>query len=316
MTLERPAPGAAPSSSSSVIERAIAKSGRPPDVEAVRPAPGPAPRPEPVAPPPEPAAAPPGPAAPRLEVDSALLARAGIFTPDSTLNRTTEEFRLIKRAVLERAGRAQADGVANAHLVMITSTREGEGKTFVALNLAFSLAAEQGRRVLLIDADPAKSSVARYLKFEVDYGLTDLLRAGGPHLADAIIPTSIQGLSILPSGQHDHLEAELFASDRMGALLQAFCRASPDSIVILDAPPVLATSEPSSLARHVDQTVLVVEADRTSRAAITEALNLIAICPHIGLVLNKARFRFGAVRFGAYYKPYYRRGKRYPAGRS
>jgi receptor protein-tyrosine kinase len=127
--------------------------------------------------------------------------------------------------------------------------------------------------------------------------------------------TSIRGLSILPSGPPDPLGAELFASDRMGAVLQAFCRASPDSIVILDAPPVLATSEPSSLARHVDQTVLVVEADRTSRAAINEALNLIAICPHIGLVLNKARFRFGAVRFGAYYKPYYRRGKNYPAAR-
>ena len=146
--------------------------------------------------------------------------------------------------------------------------------------------------------------------------MTDLLQERGPDLSDVVIPTSIEALSILPSGRRDHLGAELFASDRMGALLQTFCRASPDSIVILDAPPVLATSEPSSLARHVGQTVLVVEADRTSRAAITEALNLIAICPHIGLVLNKARFRFGAVRFGAYYKPYYRRGKRYPAARN
>ena len=309
--------------SSSSVERAIAKSGRtggfasarPPPEPALQPEPG-APQPGPASPQPELAPARPEPAAPRLEIDSARLARAGIFTPDSTLNRTTEEFRLIKRAVLERAAKARADGVANAHLVMVTSTREGEGKTFVSLNLAFGLAAEQDRAVLLIDADPAKSSIARYLRFEVDYGLTDLLREGGPNLADAIIPTSIRGLSILPSGQPDHLEAELFASDRMGALLQAFCRASPDSIVILDAPPVLATSEPSSLARHVDQTVLVIEADRTSRAAITEALNLIAICPHIGLVLNKARFRFGAVRFGAYYKPYYRRGKRYPVDRS
>jgi receptor protein-tyrosine kinase len=127
--------------------------------------------------------------------------------------------------------------------------------------------------------------------------------------------TSIPGLSIVASGQRDPLGTELFASDRMGALLQTIGRAAPDSIVILDAPPVLATSEPSSLARHVDQTVLVVEADRTSRAAITEALNLIAICPHIGLVLNKARFRFGAVRFGAYYKTYYKPGKRPPAAR-
>ncbi|MGH6895950.1 MAG: AAA family ATPase [Geminicoccaceae bacterium] len=300
--MPRSAPGAGlDTGRSSSVERAIAKSARIAHAGVVRSGSEPAARGEP--------------ASPWLEIDAAMLARAGIFTPDSTLNRTTEEFRLIKRAVLERAGKAQADGVANAHLVMVTSTREGEGKTFVALNLAFSLAAEQGRSVMLIDADPAKSSVGHYLGFEVDHGLTDLLREGGPNLAEVVIPTSIRGLSIVPSGARDHLGAELFASDRMGALLQAFCRTSPDSVVILDAPPVLATSEPSSLARHVDQAVLVVEADRTSRAAITEALNLIAICPHIGLVLNKARFRFGAVRFGAYYKPYYRRGKRYLAAR-
>jgi protein-tyrosine kinase len=79
-----------------------------------------------------------------------------MFTPGTTVNRTTEEFRLIKRVVLERADKARADGIANANLIMVTSTREGEGKTFVALNLAFSLAAERGRLVILVDADPAK----------------------------------------------------------------------------------------------------------------------------------------------------------------
>jgi receptor protein-tyrosine kinase len=295
-----PEAGFDPDRSGSVVERAIAKLGR------IEPAEATPPEPEPLAP---------EPAAHRLTIDSAKLARAGIFTPDSTVTRTAEEFRLIKRAVLERADKAHADGAANANLVMVTSTREGEGKTFVALNLAFSLAAEKDRSVILIDADPAKASIARHLGFDAAHGLMDLLKEGRTHPADAVLATSIEGLSIVPSGERDHLGAELFASDRMGALLQTLTRASPDSIVIIDAPPVLATSEPSSLARHVDQTVVVVEADRTSRAAITEALNLIAICPHIGLVLNKARFRFGAVRFGAYYKTYYRPGKRHAAAR-
>jgi protein-tyrosine kinase len=131
-----------------------------------------------------------------------------------------------------------------------------------------------------------------------------------------VLATSIEGLSIIPAGHHHALGAELFASDRMGALLRAVCIAAPHGIVILDAPPVLATSEPSALARHVDQTVLVVEADKTNRVAIIEALNLIGICPHIGLVLNKARFRFGAVRFGAYYKSYYKPARRHSAARS
>jgi protein-tyrosine kinase len=252
----------------------------------------------------------------RVDIDARRLARGGMFTPGTTVNRTTEEFRLIKRAVLERADKARAEGVANANLVMVTSTREGEGKTFVALNLAFSLAAEQGRSVILVDADPAKSSIAQFLQLQAEHGLIDLLQDDRLQPEDVVLPTSITGLSILPAGPRHALGAELFASDRMAALLHALCVAMPHAILILDAPPVLATSEPSALARHMDQTVLVVEADKTSRAAIIEALNLIGICPHIGLVLNKARFRFGAVRFGAYYKSYYKPGKRHSAARS
>jgi exopolysaccharide/PEP-CTERM locus tyrosine autokinase len=253
---------------------------------------------------------------PKVEIDSRLLARAAIFTPESPVNRTMEEFRLIKRTVVERADKAHGEGSANANLVMVTSTREGEGKTFVALNLAFSLAADPDRSVILIDADPAKSSVAHLLGLEVEHGLTDLLQDGAVALEDVVLPTSVTGLSIVPAGHHHALAAELFASERMGTLLQTLGRVVPHAIVILDAPPVLATSEASALARHADQAVLVIEADKTSRAAIGEALNLIAMCPHIGLVLNKARFRFGAVRFGAYYKKYYRSGSRRSASRT
>jgi protein-tyrosine kinase len=267
-----------------VIERAIAKSARIVHAEGVRPDPEPAPQQEP--------------AVRRLEIDSAMLARAGIFTPESTVNRTTEEFRLIKRAVLGRADQARADGVANADLVMVTSTREGEGKTFVALNLAFSLAAEHGRSVMLIDADPAKSSVAQYLGLEVEHGLTDLLRDGGTSLSDVVIPTSIRGLSIVPAGERDPLSAELFASDRMGALLQTFCRTSPDSIVILDAPPVLATSEPSSRARLSTRPMC-------GQIAIRFSASVIA-----------ARLVRSASTTSTVYKTYYRRGRGYPAGRS
>ena len=310
--------GARPESSrvGSVVERAIAKVGGRTRTARVRPAAEPV---EPVAR--QPDIAQPTSARdlkqPLIEIDSRLLARAAIFTPESTVNRTMEEFRLIKRAVLERADKTQAEGAANANLVMVTSTREGEGKTFVALNLAFSLAADPDRSVILIDADPAKASIAHLLALDVEHGLTDLLQDGAVvDLEDVVLPTSVAGLSIVPAGHHHALAAELFASDRMGTLLHTLGRIAPHAIVILDAPPVLATSEASALARHVDQAVLVIEADKTSRAAIGEALTLIAICPHIGLLLNKARFRFGAVRFGAYYKKYYRPGSRRSASRA
>lgn len=280
--------------SASVIERAIAKL-RGADAE--------------VAPPPSAVAAPHKPD-PRIEIDPERLAGVGIFTPDASVNRTTEEFRLIKRAVLEQAASRQANGSGGGTLLMVTSTREGEGKSFVALNLAFSIAAERDRSVVLVDADPAKSSVAKLLGVETAYGLMDQLEDDVGRPDEILLPTNVEHLAIVPAGRHLALGAELLASDRMGTVLRMLCPPVPGSVVIIDAPPVLATSEPRALARHVDQTILVVEADRTSRAAINEALNLIGICPNIGLVLNKARFRFGVVRFGAYYKSYYKGGKR------
>ncbi len=78
----------------------------------------------------------------------------------------------------------------------------------------------------------------------------------------------------------------------------------PDRIILLDAPPVLATSEPAALAMHVGQIAFVVEASKTSKAAVKESLGLISICPDIGFVMNKMPFQFGVTRFGSYYKTY------------
>ena len=241
----RPPSGARPDGTraGSVVERAIAKLSGRSRAARVRLA---ADRAEPAGRRPHPAQAQPAPdvTAPRVEIDARRLRRAAIFTPESTVNRTMEEFRLIKRAVLERADRARTEGIANANLMMVTSTREGEGKTFVALNLAFSVAAERDRSVILIDADPAKSSIAHLLGLQVEHGLMDLLQDGAVALEDVVLPTSVAGLSIVPGGDHHALGAELFASDRMGTLLHTLGMALPHSIVILDAPPVLATSDP------------------------------------------------------------------------
>ena len=125
----------------SVVERAIAKMSALARASRALPADS---HLEPAGAPVSPALAPPEPARPRrrpvrdpatsrVEIDARRLARAAMFTPGSNVNRTTEEFRLIKRALLERIDKARAEGAANANLVMVTSTREGEGKTFVAL---------------------------------------------------------------------------------------------------------------------------------------------------------------------------------------
>lgn len=240
----------------------------------------------------------------KIQINFKRLESYGIFTPQLGPNRTTEEFRLIKRAALLNMAQARQEGAKNPNLMMVTSARQGEGKSFTAFNLAISIAAETDTTVLLIDADATRSSVAKTLGIQVEEGLLDLLRGNGKAFSDVVLKTDIERLSILPAGQPDPLSTEILAGGQAGELLHEISHRYRDRIVILDAPPVLATSEPSALALHVGQIVFVVDAQRTTKSALKEALNLIHICPRIGFVLNRAEFEIGSARFGSYYQTY------------
>lgn len=89
----------------------------------------------------------------------------------------------------------------------------------------------------------------------------------------------------------------------MKDLVKRLGRAKPNRIVILDAPPVLATTEPIMLAHIVDEVLMVVEADRTAHSAIRSALDLLEPCDNLSLVLNKAAGSKSTEQFGSYYTP-------------
>lgn len=247
----------------------------------------------------------------RAEVDPKRMHAAGIFTADSGFTYITEEFRLIKRSVLLAVSAHREQGSKNSNLIMVTSSREGEGKTFVALNLAVSIAAERDWTVLLVDADLSNPSLLSQLGLHAGKGLVDVLEDATIDVAEVLIRTNVEGLSVLPAGHPHPFSTELLASTRMTRIMAELSERYPDRVIILDAPPVLATSEPSTLAMHIGQIVFVVQARRTSRAAVQEALNLIGICPNIGFVLNKTPFQFGSTRFGSYYKSYRKYYKSY-----
>lgn len=250
----------------------------------------------------------------RVIIDLEKLRAAGGFSPTGLFTRTTEEFRMVKRSVLHNAAKRKEQGSTNGNLIMVTSAREGEGKTFVAVNLAMSIAAERNRNVLLIDADLSKPAIPQRLGIETGAGLVNVLEDPNLDLSSVLLRTNIDGLTILPAGPHHPLASELLASTRMETFMAEVAQRYADRIVILDAPPVLATSEPATLAMHVGQIAFVVETSKTSQAAIKEALGLVSICPDIGFVLNKVPFQFGTTRFGSYYKhygkSYYRASKR------
>jgi exopolysaccharide/PEP-CTERM locus tyrosine autokinase len=172
---------------------------------------------------------------------------------------------------------------------MVTSSLPGEGKTFCAINLAMSIAMELDHTVLLIDADVARPSVLRTLGLPPHRGLMDVLLDDTLDVADVMLRTNVDTLSILPAGTNNPRATELLASQSMNALVDEIANRYPDRIVIFDSPPLLLTSESHVLASNMGQIVLVVESERTTQHAVKESLRQLEGLSNVNLIYNKSR---------------------------
>jgi capsular exopolysaccharide synthesis family protein len=188
-----------------------------------------------------------------------------------------------------------------AKTIVITSTAPGEGKTLVSTNLSAALA-QAGQRTLIIDGDMRRPRVHDVFSRPQEPGLSNVLVATG-RMRDAIRPTNIPGLSVLPAGHIPPNPAELLGSTRYLELIEEL-RHDFDWIVI-DAPPVMAVTDAAVLANSATGVVFVVGADMTSRRNAMSAIeHLQAVrARFIGGVLNRVNLQ----RHGYYYSPYYRK---------
>jgi len=238
--------------------------------------------------------------APAEEVDLAKLAEQGFIVPGGAVTTLLEEFRIVKRAVLEAARKS-----SKAQRVLISSPLPGEGKTFCATNLALAIAGEKDSEVLLVDADFAKPSVLSVLGLSGGAnrsgGLMDALTDPSVQIEKCVVRTDIAGLYVLPAGTSTTSDSEYLNSRRTAEVLDRLTQGAPNRMVIFDSPPALAASPAAELAKHVGQTVLVARADMTGRSAMEDALQLLGSCRDIKLLLNDARFSPSGRRFGAYY---------------
>jgi len=261
-----------------------------------RPAPAPTPPPVPAAPAPAaappaaeaPAAAPPPPP-PQNVIDIPLdkLRAAGFITPNSGTGGVVEEFRLIKRQLMRSAfdedNRVMRE---RGNVIMVTSALPGEGKSFVALNLAISFSLELDFYVLLVDVDNHRHQISTYLGLpKGEAGLVDVLVDQDLQMRDIIRRTSIANLSVIAAGRPRPNGTEILASKNMAGLLDDLTKRYPDRIIVIDVPPLLNSTEGLVLAPHVGQAVVVVEKDRTTKRALNQALDRLRACPEVGCVL-------------------------------
>ncbi len=192
-----------------------------------------------------------------------------------------EQFRMLRTNILfPETGKATRS-------IAVASTSPAEGKSFVAANLAISIAQNIDKYVLLIDCDMRSPSIHQLFGCGPVAGLSNYLLHGQP-LQSLIQKTFIERLSILPGGPEPPNPAELLSSGRMTDLLGEVTQRYSDRFIIIDTPPIQLTSEAQAMVKFVDGVLLVIRFGRTSRSTVTKVAQSIEKDKLLGVVGNFA----------------------------
>jgi len=210
------------------------------------------------------------------------------------------DIRFLKRPLLARLFAPQ-EGEGQRHSLMITSDLPEAGKSFISRNLAASFAQEKMLRVVLVDADPVRRSLSKLMGVADRPGLMDLVAGEVTQLSEVLLGTDIEALYFLPAGPTRQDATELFASTRMNEVLAAL--SDPNTVVVLDSPPLLLSSEGRVLADSVSQVLLVVEAGRSTAADIAQAVDILrGTTATISIAMNKVPVAALSFRHDMYYR--------------
>jgi exopolysaccharide/PEP-CTERM locus tyrosine autokinase len=227
-----------------------------------------------------------------ITINQEGLRAAGLLPPPHQERQIANQYRQIKRPLVENAVGHGKAAVANGQFIMVASAMPGEGKTFTSINLAFSMAREKDVRVLLVDADVVKPQISRMFGIAEERGLLNALADPGVDIERLILSTDVPNLAVLPAGTGGSEQAtELLASARMTALMHEAARRDPSRIILLDSPPLLLTTESRALARIAGQIVIVVRADSTPQDVVLDAVSYLPENANTSLILNQSVLR-------------------------
>ncbi len=215
-----------------------------------------------------------------------------LLKPDSF---EADQYRMLRFAI-ERACPSETSRV-----IAVTSSIPGEGKTLTTVNLSGAIASGSQARVLIIDADLRRPSIAQVL------GRGNVHRGWG--LVDAILDRRLSleqiawrpepfNLSVVTSRRPQADTYELLANGRFGELVRD-ARQRYDYVVI-DTPPVLPTPDSRLFAEWIDGYVIVIAADKTPRRLLEETLALLGPAKILGLVFNRESYKQSRYYYHAY----------------
>ena len=230
-------------------------------------------------------------------LDEEQLIRRGLLAPLDQAIPIADEFRRIKRPLIDNVIKNPFDTEEHMNLIVVASALPGAGKTFCSVNLAASISLERELTVLLVDADVAKPHISTSFGLRDAPGLIDILEDETRSIEEVLVRTDLNDVQVLPAGPKHSQSTELLASDRMAEIMDELSTRYPDRIIIMDSPPLLITSEAPAVASQAGQIALVVESGKTSSEEIQEALELLDADKAINVILNKSMYS----QTGGYY---------------
>jgi exopolysaccharide/PEP-CTERM locus tyrosine autokinase len=223
-----------------------------------------------------------------IPIDLDGLRSVGLLPPAHQERELAQQYRQIKRPLINNALGRGVERLPEGNLVMIASAVPGEGKTFTSLNLALSMRLEEDVTVLLVDGDVVNPRLSQILGADDVRGLLDVVKDPNLSVSSAILQTDIPGLSFLPAGHQDPNATELLASARMQEVVSQLSRQDPSRLVLFDSAPLLLTTESHALTEVAGQILVVVRADQTPQHVVLEAIETLAESKSVSLVLNQS----------------------------
>ncbi len=242
-----------------------------------------------------------------IAVDIDELKEQGLHPRDEDLELVRQEFRQIKRPILNTAFAIAGAGEDDANVIMLASALPKSGKTFCSFNLAMSIARERDVGAVIVDADVLKPNISRAFGLDDRLGLIDYLLDSSVTLDDILVGTDLYDIVVVPAGRQHEEATELLASRRMKELIHVLSERYYARAIIVDTPPLLLTNEARVLAENMGQIVMVIEAGESSQDSVVQALSSLDRSKPINAILNKARTPtfggYGSSEYGYYSTP-------------
>lgn len=190
------------------------------------------------------------------------------------------------------------------HVIGVTSSMRGEGKSTTAVNLSYVLA-EKGNSVLLIDGDLRIPSIAKKMGIKSSPGLTDLLMGRGAKISD-FQSEMLKNWYVLPSGDIPPNPSELLGSRRMETVLNELREVF--DYIIIDLPPVNLVSDAVSISSLITGMILVIREDYAEKKELEHCIRQLKLSNVnvLGCVMNSAKVGSGSYSKYRKYKYYYR----------